>query len=212
MAQAKTETQDNGEMPAKNTNKSDAPKTPKSVLKRELSTSDIMEIVGMLGASLDDPKLDNVPPDATQGRWATAIAGAFLSNSRRQFELLCASLIGVTEKYDFKDYKEKAKAAAREEAEDDAKYLQNENIKANWRMYMDSDVEIRESMNDDILAEWGKTKPSTLTAIVNEVRNDPNFTELWSSVTELMSEAGISFGGTETSSESDGDTSPSETS
>jgi len=133
------------------------------------------------------------------------MAGAFLSNSRRQFELLCADVVGITGKYDFKEYKDAEKSRAREEAEEESVYQDNDAFKRNWRAFMANDDEIRHKMNDDILEEWGDTSPTTLTRLVNEVGNDPNFPELQSSVMDFMSKAGITFGSEQTSSDKKSD-------
>lgn len=196
-----TETKSAQEKQAEDNNVAQMPTKQQGVMQRDLSTADVMQIVGMAGDSLGDPRFDNLRPDASQAQIMIALAGAFLSNSRRQFELLCADLVGISKKYDFKEYKEAEKSRAREEAEEESEYQDNEAFKRNWRAFMDNDDAIRAKMNDDILEEWGNTKPNTLTRLINEVGADPNFPELQSSVMELMQKAGISFGSEQTSSD-----------
>lgn len=172
-----------------------------NLMQRNLSNRDISKVIQLISNSLGDERLPRLLEGANMQQAGFALAGVFLANSQRDFELLCADFVGINKKYDLGEYEREAKDKARADAEDDAEYLDNPNIKGQWRVYMPSDGEIQAKMNDAILEEYGEMEPDTLPRLLGEVMDDPNFPKLRSSVTAFIEKVQSSFGNEQTSSD-----------
>lgn len=142
--------------------------------KRPLRNSDAIRIGGMIAKSVADDRLAMTDRD-NMTQTVMVMAGVFMDNAERDFSLLCSDLLGITDDFDFKSYREQADEDSKDEAAKEAEYLEVEKTRINWRQFRLSDSQIREKMNDDILERFGDMDLDTIPLLLEEIVGQEGF-------------------------------------
>lgn len=135
---------------------------------RDLQAGDTRRVGAMIARVTGDPRIQSAVSVGEQGVIVMSVVACLLDQVPIDLALWCASLIGVTEKYDIQDYVRAERQLA-----------QQENRQMNDMGY------IRMQMESDIVDEMDRYPVGAYMDILNELMQRPTFDDFLASTSQL---------------------------